>query len=235
MKSRVLGTAIGLLVLGLASQAPADNLSLSINGGAACLDNTACDSNATLGVLVVTTSFGTVTATGVGTGAPANNPLDLDLGYVISAALAAFIGGPTAPAGITTIEISENNLTTNGQSVAWTGLWGGTNGNTDSTVQAWAAAGNGLFTHTTSLCGPLASSAGAFALSCASGAFNDNSFSLSQLVTINRHEGQSLASGNFGISVVPEPGALLLVGSALAGIGLAGAGALRRRFGWTTA
>lgn len=224
MKRGMLGTAIGLLALGWASQAPADNLSVSINGGAACLDNTACDASGTLGVVVVTTTNGTVTATGIATGVPANNPLDMDLGYVISG----------SAAGITTIEISENNLTTSGQPVAWTGVVGGTNSNTTTTVQAYADASNSLFTHTTSLCGPLSSSAPGFTQSCTSGLFNDTSFSLSEIVTITRGPGQSIASGDFGLSAVPEPGALLLIGTALAGIGLA-SGALRRRFGWTTA
>jgi hypothetical protein len=151
-----------------------------------------------------------LTVGGTTRGSSATTPFDRDTRDT----LASFV---FAPERTHTILVSENNLS--GSNSGWTGAVGGTQTDRATTVYAlFADANNSLFGTGTSLCSPGASRA--FAATCASGPFSGQSFSLTDPNNLTLPK----AGFTSALAQAPEPGTLLLLGSAMVGLG-----ALRRR------
>jgi hypothetical protein len=213
---------IAALGLGWLPQAQADNLTVSISNGIVtqtCQDGAACDTNSLVGVVTFATDFALfpvdVTVGSTASASPATAPYDIDMSYNLTAL-------SIAPGRTYTIMVSENNLS--GSNLAWSAAVGGTQNNGATTAYAlFADANNSLFGTGTSLCSIAATASNPFASTCASGAFGDSSFSLTQRISILTKAGFTSASGD-ALAQAPEPGTLLLFGSAMAGLGV-----LRRR------
>jgi len=219
--------ALGIFVLVatvavcLATSAPAmaDHLSISINGGAACLDNAACDVNPAVGTVSVNGTFGSFSvnaATGV-----ALSGISMDLGYVVT----------STAAGTVVIDVSQDNLgPANG--VSFTAALGGTQASgMTTTFNTWADPTNTLFGKGASnvLCHPATaiSTSPVVSATCTSGSFSSGAskFSLTEEITVVSTGSGQNASGDLNLSASPEPGSMMLFGSGLIGL----AGLIRRK------
>jgi hypothetical protein len=127
-------------------------------------------------------------------------------------------------AGTLTLAISEQDLDITQLSQAFLGIGGTTSAGGSVSFAAYIDAGNALFGTGTTLFsgGPLTGLAFSDLLSGAIGGLTDP-FSLTLEVTIT-HAGAAITTGNAQLTLLPEP-----MTTALLGLGLLGAGLLRRR------
>jgi hypothetical protein len=130
----------------------------------------------------------------------------------------------SSAAGTLTLAISEQDLDITQLSQAFLGIGGTTSAGGSVSFAAYIDAGNALFGTGTTLFsgGPLTGLAFSELLSGALGGLTDP-FSVTLEVTVT-HAGAAITTGNAQLTLLPEP-----MTTALLGLGLLGAGLLRRR------
>lgn len=196
-------------------------LGYSVDGAAPifCADGDACDLNAAAGVVTWSFAEGDFTVN-VTTGItkpvfPSGDPL-MDLNSVNIDTVAG--GG----AHTLVLAFSDVDFDIDG---AFSALFGGTLSGEGATIDSgvFADAGNALFGGS-EVCGIGPFGAGAFSGSCSGGDAPDGLYSVTAVLFLTTN-GLANFSGDFEVSVVPEPGTLALLG---VGLGLFGF-AMRRR------
>lgn len=184
-----------------------------------CMDNDPCDSNPNTGVVVLNLGIDgwfVNVDTGLSKNAlgTANNPA-MDLSYNVAYNTLAQKPGD----GTLTISFSDTGFLPT--PAAFTATMGGTFGGhvTSVSFADFAGPGNSLFDLTDPLCGETFTKS-PFSGGCTHKYTGSSPYSLTETITItnpNRQNGQS--SGDHSLVEAPEPGTLLLMGVALAGLG----------------
>ena len=204
----------GMLIGGYTPQAYAvPTLSFSVDGGAAvsCADGAACDLNPTAGVVLYSASLGGVYGVNVSTGItkPFLNGAHMDLNSINVQSLAD---------GAHTLSIMFSETGYSLLDVTGIGAFGGTISNNGSTAVASAYfddATNALFNMGTLIgtTGPL--SGPAFSATFAGRGPAAAPYSMTQLLTVSTTASGTMFSGDFELTMVPEPASVALLGGAL--------------------
>ena len=204
----------GMLIGGYTPQAYAvPTLSFSVDGGAAvsCADGDACDLNTAAGVVLFSASLGGVYGISISTGItkPFLNGAHMDLNSITVQSL---VDG----AHTLSIMFSETDYTM--LDVSGLAAFGGTISNNGSTVAASAYfddATNALFNLGTLIntTGPL--SGPAFSATFAGGGPAVAPYSMTQVLNVSTTAQGTLFSGDFELTMVPEPTSVALLGGAL--------------------
>jgi hypothetical protein len=204
----------GMLIGGYTPQAYAvPTLSFSVDGGAAvsCADGDGCDMDPQAGVVVYIASLGGVYGVNVSTGItkPLLGGSQMDLNSINIQSLAD---------GAHTLSIMFSETGYSLLDVTGIGAFGGTISDNGSTVVASAYfddATNALFNMGTLIgtTGPL--SGPAFSTTFTGRGPAAASYSMTQLLTVSTTERRAMFSGDFELTMVPEPASIALLGGTL--------------------
>lgn len=215
----------GMLIGGYTPQAyAAPTLSFSVDGGASvsCADGDVCDLNPTAGVVLFSASLGGVYGVNVSTGItkPFLDGSHMDLNSINVQSLA---GG----AHTLSIMFSETDFSL--LDVTGIGAFGGTISDNGSAVVASAYlddATNALFNLGTLIgtTGPL--SGPAFSTTFTGRGPAAAPYSLTQVLTVSTTAPGTMFSGDFELTMVPEPASVALLGGALLFV----SGVMRKKF-----
>ena len=207
---------VSVLLANVSAVYAAPTLSFALDGGAAvyCVDGGACDTDATPGVVMMSSTFGGVYTVTVTTGVtkPALPGTSMDLNNVTITTMAP---------GSHTLQImfSDTNFTIPGGAAA---SFGGTLTNlfglpgSSVSASAYFGSSNTLFD-----LGTLIGTSGTIPVG---GAFASNfggpgptigSYSLTQVLTLSSNGAFTMFSGDFSLAVNPEPASIVLMGTVL--------------------
>lgn len=215
-----IGMGIGLAHAGIIFSGPG-TAAIRISDGVhtiTCMDNDPCDSNSNTGVVTLNTALdgwfiNVDTGESKNVLGSANSP-EMDLNYDAVYNTLAQVAGD----GTLTISFSDTGFLAT--PAGFTASIGGTFGGhiTNVSFADYADPGNSLFATTDPLCGESFKKS-PYVGTCAGKYTGTSPYSLTEVITLtNPNRQNSQSSGDHSL-IAPEPGTLLLMGVALAGLG----------------